>query len=355
MISSNSFNTASAQKAFAKVQAYFAANPVDVSNGFFPVVRGINETLIPLVQVIDADELDVNQFDINPTNVLKIINDATTGFISTGEILDPVEVSYERHEIDAETVLPLECAQPRIVGGRHRRAAILTILELSGLTREDYADVLIRVTAHVANPLLTLASNGSRSMTQTEKVVLDAQLRDIDVQDLEGIIKALIEKRIEASRAMRLIFRQLHTEAIVDTHPQIAALSDDTMGLIGSKLIAAYKKDVKGAKMTRMLNVQEFTEKFVQLTFDRIEVEIATLIKAGKTTIKRDYTGIIASKAVEHVLKHLDNTVTVKPAVPTIKQEEVVSVEQVNVSKPGTAKRSKRVKSVVSAAEQPGE
>lgn len=179
-----------------------------------------------------AAERELVQFDIIPTKVESFLTATDNGLLKINHFIMPIEV------------LRTSDGTEIIGGGRHRTTALLTLCKYC----EGWENLVVacRVrdvkTTDEAVAYIT-ASNGSRSMTTTEKAMLKAAKQGITVvrsgdELLESMEK--FDSLTDIKRVASLFFVSKAAEeydAFASAHPEVSSVTNDTMGKFGSSIL----------------------------------------------------------------------------------------------------------------------
>lgn len=166
-------------------------------------------------------ESDLVQFEVQPTRVEKILTGTKDGLVKGHKLMQLIEVVY----------LP-GSNQFIIGGGRHRTVALLTLVK--GI--EGWEDFEVPVLAYQAKTIGEVAayiqaSNGSRSMSTTEKAMVDfagsgtALTVFSDAEDF--FVKAKKERTVSGLKKLaRLAGASLLRETVVDRDTKLNTMGD---------------------------------------------------------------------------------------------------------------------------------
>ena len=275
------FTSSTAQKKFDKLKSYFEANPFEVSEVCEYVQRGIGNSVfyVTMGELLDSHLNETyTQYTVKSERALDILTSGDYALVKTRVLYKPLHVGYDESYLD-ESGFPASDAPFVITGGRHRFIALITAYELSGV--DIASDTFRQMKMRVEPELYTLAAiecdNGSRSMTTGERVSLEAQRKDIDVNDAQEIIAAIGDKRLTKTKAFSLLFQVRHIEE------PCTDLQLNTLGILGGKFINALIK-LDPTQSARLKEVGH-SEKVLELAFEKLSPALAALIKKGVTNI----------------------------------------------------------------------
>lgn len=272
---------------YDKLSALLEAEPLEfVENERLSIVAPrINEYLVSIGELIDAGELDDYQVVVNPVHALGIACDIA----KVGKLLRQINISYKPEDIDEETGLPFGDAQFRILGGRNRSCAILTLGHLSGydINSEEFRSVLIPVSAEVQNEAefaaSIIADNTSRAVRPAERTLNKARVLDVDTSDLQSLAAAFAGRQLSVGEVGTLTFNLLfEAEPIDGLNLQLQTVSD-----IGKAALTYYDKTARRAH-AKIYKTAEYQLKLYALLWDGLLEAVERVRKQGITNVARD-------------------------------------------------------------------
>lgn len=179
-----------------------------------------------------SEETDFVQFEVQPSKVEKLLTATDDGLLKGNKLLRPIEL-VRIPKSDAEI----------IGGGRHRTVALLTIAKVV------YGWEQFRIPVQMFYPQsrsevaqYIMASNGSRSMTQTEKSMVKAAAKNLGLSVFRPAEEFFQQaKSVTTVTALKDMTRMLGVALFAETQVD----RDTTSNTLGDMFHAAFTKFVR--------------------------------------------------------------------------------------------------------------
>lgn len=244
-------------------------------------------------------ENDLVQFEIVTSKVEGFLTDAKLGLLVKRELIMPIELLDMEHGFI-------------IGGGRHRTTGLLTLYK--GI--EGWEGIKVAVKMRTIRSIddaasYIMASNGSRSMTTTERAQITNIRRGISVErDPIELLQQLnkFETLTDFKSIAMLYFVSRASESEV-----LSGYTNDTLGKLGSAVINNVAKLLKAIDTSAPKEVLNFThngEKVVSMitkySFDVLEGTWNDLLESVKEPIKDRKTGDVKLDANGEVMYSIE-------------------------------------------------
>jgi hypothetical protein len=193
----------------------------------FPVSNEDDIEYVTLGQLAEsrATERDVAQlqFDINPSNVAKILTDKENGLVRDGKLIQPIAVGFLPDSDDFV-----------IVSGRHRSAALLTIAgSIEGSDKFLWPVVVHRPKTMRELAQLVSTYNGSRNMTATEKASVHATSHGYELSPFMSVEEVMASlSKVTSLAELRKVIRPAGVAFLRET-PAAKGEYSTTLGSLG--------------------------------------------------------------------------------------------------------------------------
>lgn len=270
----------SAQKKFDKLETSLEANPFVLAELCPHIIEGVGHAAfyVTMGELLDSHLNETyTQYTVKPERVLDLMTSGDYALAKVRTLYKPIHIGFESIYLD--NGVPVADAPFVITGGRHRFTALITVYTLSGIDicSDEFRAMKIRVEPELYSLAAIECDNGSRSMSSGERVALEAQRKDVDVNDTSEIIAAIGDKRLTKTKAFSLLFQARHTEE------PVTDLQLNTLGTLGGKFINALIK-LDPTQSARLKEVNH-AEKILDLAFEKMPIVLAQLTKKGVTNI----------------------------------------------------------------------
>lgn len=250
------------------------------------------------------------QFALNDTKVNAIITDPTLGLMHLKPLLNDIELVCT--DVDPN---------PFVGGGRHRTASIVALLEILGLTPEQYREQTLRVTlitflgehAYSNATLYILSSNNTRTVTPVEKSAIKmTSAAGVHFSDTQGVITAVNDGKVPVSVGLGMVANNVANEAETEN-----LLTAQSWSILGKGFVSSLSKEktplfyVDGSAATtpkgepkcgytfeKLLSPSAFTD-LVETFMDAVEIGLGQVILPPN--VARDGVPILLRAAVEAV------------------------------------------------------
>ena len=222
------------------------------------------------------NEAELVQFDVTPSKAANVLFDPTLGMLKTQQLYQHIEIG----QVNDEYI---------VIGGRHRLTAILTLLKkVEGWEDMNIVCRVLPVVSVDAAINMILASNGSRSMTATEKTLLKSARSGLTTalapeELLSSTVKS--DSLTDHKRASLLYF-----VTAAESESELANVTADSLGKIGNAYLGNIAKLIEGLQKGGSKLVLNFKHEGQKV--------VAMLIEYGFTVMTQTWQDILTDIAV---------------------------------------------------------
>ena len=229
-------------------------------------------------------EAELVQFDVISSRVDSFLTDTKLGLIATHTLYEPL------------LIIELPDGNPILGGGRHRTTGLLTLYKLIEGWENISVACVVRPVASIDEAVNVItASNGSRTMTATEKAQLTSARRGITVVRSADEIIEQLDKLTAAADHKNVAMLYFVTRA----QDELTGVTNDTMGKIGNAVVGKLIKSIntlgKGAAL-KVLNFKgsdgnKVARLLIEYSFDVMVETWDALLDSIKEPIKDRKSG----------------------------------------------------------------